>query len=200
MGNSIGLFPTPLGIYDIPKGILKKEDLAVEKELLSTQPNDGNLISTTRSILDNPELKRIKLFIQNSVQDYVVNVCDYKLPDLKLTQSWANLTNTGQFHHEHIHQNSLFSGSFYVRTTEEDIIQFHNSKVHEFSLNVEKQNPYNSDTWWMPATTGRLYIFPSNLKHSVPPVYHATTRVSISFNVFPNSPIGSVINSNYLPL
>ena len=200
MGDSIGLFPIPIGIYDIPNGVLKKENLAVETELLLRRPNDGNTISSTRAILDNPKLKRIKLFIENSLQDFVVNICEYELPELKITQSWANLTTTGQFHHEHIHQNSLFTGSFYVNTVEEDIIQFHNSRVHEFSLNVVKQNPFNSDTWWLPATQGRLYIFPSNLKHSVPFIRHSTARVSISFNVFPNSSFGSFDNSNYLPL
>ena len=45
-------------------------------------------------------------------------------------------------------------------------------------------NQYNSELWWwLPSEEGRLYIFPSWIKHLVEPNMSDEERISISFNI-----------------
>ena len=44
-------------------------------------------------------------------------------------------------------------------------------------------NPYNADTWWLPAETNKVILFPSSLMHEVGNVKKLMVKVSLAFNV-----------------
>lgn len=115
---------------------------------------------------------------------------------LKVTQAWANLTKTNQFHHAHIHPNSVLSGIFYV--TDECVTTFgiqnpwylggftETSMFIQVSLDVQKCWVHDH----YKASAGDLIIFPSNLHHNVNEHQGEESRVTISFNSFPSGKIG----------
>lgn len=179
------LFPTALGIFDINRALTKNE----LKFILSQKKvvNSGNTTSKDNNILNNIKLKSIKKFIEDSVQEYFANVYVPKNNTfLRITQSWCNYTEPGQYHHKHEHPNSFISGVFYPQANiETDKIFFYKSNYQQLKTPTSQYNQYNSDSWWLEVCTGRLYIFPSHLTHMVETVQGNSTRISLSFNTFP---------------
>ena len=136
-------------------------------------------------------MQDIKQFCLDSLQDYETNAMQSKTSKPRITQSWLNLSRKGQWHHQHSHPNSLWSGVFYVEAEESDRIVFHRSLLPggSFQLETQEFNTANSTTWWIQSRPNTLLIFPSTLQHSVPPT-KAEQRISLSFNTFPTATIG----------
>ena len=179
------LFPTALGLYEIDRELSEDEISFIKGQ--GTRSNMGNTTSVDNTILKNPELKGIKEFIEKSVAEYFKEVYAPKNETtIRITQSWCNYTEPGQFHHKHAHPNSFISGVFYPQANKEtDKIYFYRDGYQQLKTPTENFNPYNSESWWMEAYTGRLFIFPSNLTHMVETVQGTDTRISLSFNTFP---------------
>ena len=188
--NLLSLFPTPVGLFNLNREFTKEELEYVNG--LEMRPNAGNLTSKENYILKKKELKSVKKFIEESLEQYFTTV--FKPQDnvkLCITQSWINFTKKGQWHHKHAHPNSLVSGVFYFSANEKsDKIYFNKEEYQRIKLNPTEYNAYNSETWWLEANTGRLIIFPSELSHNVAPVEEDETRISLSFNTFPKGVIG----------
>lgn len=189
------LFPTAIGMYLL-------EDKVTEKELnfvknLEARPNTGNKTSVENYLFkDCPELKRIYRFVNNCVIEYFTEVY---APNTKVmpyvTQSWANFTEKGQYHHKHEHPNSFISGVFYLSADPKlDKIYFYKNNYQQIKLTTDKWNDWNSESWWFEAETNKLIIFPSNLTHMVHTVESDVTRISIAFNTFLKGVIGDYKN------
>lgn len=190
-----GLFPTPLGIYEIGREYTKEELECLDT--LEWLNNVGNKTSTKNDILNLPSMGFVKQFIEESIDDYVKQTYDFEgNAKLHLTQSWVNITKSGGNHHMHTHQNSIVSGTLYLKGNENDIINFYDP-VSNGLMNAawhfpsKEFNEYNSKMWWMPATAGTLYLWPSNVMHGVPKVEGKKNRYSLSFNTFISGTIGS---------
>ena len=188
--NLLSLFPTPVGLFNLNREITK-EELAFIKGL-EMRPNMGNTTSVENYILKKKELKGIKKFIEESLEQYFISVFQPQdTVKLCITQSWINFSTKGQWHHKHAHPNSFVSGVFYFSANERsDKIYFSKEEYQRIKLNPKEYNAYNSETWWLEANTGRLIIFPSELSHNVAPVEEEETRISLSFNTFPKGVIG----------
>jgi uncharacterized protein (TIGR02466 family) len=194
------LFPTPVGFFTLDKPILKTESNFILKQ--KTRPNTGNLTSENYEILNAPQLKRIKAFVEASVDAYFKDVYSpAQKIKLRITQSWCNYSKPGQWHHRHAHPNSFISGVLYVQSDpEKDKIFFHKTGFQQLKTPVKDWNTFNSDSWWFEAIPNRLVIFPSSLEHSVEIVQGDLTRVSLSFNTFPVGHWGEDISMTGLNL
>jgi uncharacterized protein (TIGR02466 family) len=161
--------------------------------------NTGNLRSVDSYIFrNNPELSEIHDFCVNSINEMVKEV--YKpinQLEFYITQSWLNITNTGAFHHEHVHPNSLISGAFYISTVKDDRIHFHSDKERDLFLEqfpTEDYQRFNSSMFWFGVNDQELAMFPSYLRHSVPKNETKQTRVSLAFNTWAKGSLGSELN------
>ena len=187
--NTLNLFPTAVSLFD-HEGLSKKEIEFLKKQKI--RDNTGNKTSVDNYILNNKELKKLKRFIENCVNQYFKliyqpknNVSPY------ITQSWCNYTKEGEFHHKHAHPNSFISGVFYVQADKEkDRIYFFKEKYEGIVVTPKIYNSYNSESWWVPINTNNLVIFPSSLPHMVGQVT-GEERISLSFNTFFKGEIGS---------
>ena len=189
----VNLFPTAVGMFD-----LSREFTEVERNYLLNQehaPNMGNTTSKFRFILRDDSMIDLRAFVQNSIDAYFNNViAPSKDASLYVTQSWTNYSKKGQWHHAHEHPNSILSGVFYIQTDNVDKIYFEKNHYEQIQFPTENFNLYNSKSWWLEATQGRLVLFPSSLRHNVPPVETDHTRVSLSFNTFAKGLIGAEEN------
>ena len=193
----VSLFPTALGMFNLGRDLTEEEKAVLLNQ--ETGPNMGNRTSIERFVLRNPALVDLKNFIQKSVDEYFNEiVAPSKDASLYVTQSWLNYTDKNQWHHSHEHPNSILSGVFYVQSTDKDKIYFEDNKYRQIEFPTERYNSFNSRTWWIEATQGRLVIFPSSLRHNVSPVETDTTRVSLSFNTFARGTIGAQENLTLL--
>lgn len=184
------LFPTPIGFFDLDR-VLSDSELEYIKQL-PQRSNMGNTSSADNYILEHTQLLELKMFFDQAVSDYFHKVYSPKYQvDLRITQSWANYTNTGQFHHKHEHPNSFVSGVFYVDTDpEQDRIYFYRSGYQQIKFLTENWNEFNSESWWFTAEPNKLLLFPSHLTHMVETKQGENTRISVSFNTFPVGTVG----------
>ncbi len=107
-----------------------------------------------------------------------------------LNNAWININQKDNSNQVHTHPNNILSGVYYVKTPEKcgNIVFRHPGfdmmeRDWEEIVSDSDHNVYNSDTWWLPAKTNTLYIFPSWIKHLVGPNMSDEERISISFNV-----------------
>jgi hypothetical protein len=90
-----------------------------------------------------------------------------------------------------MHPNSFVSGVFYPQSDKEtDKIYFYKDGYEPLKIPTQNYNNWNSDSWWLEADPGRLYLFPSSLNHMVETVNGTDTRISLSFNTFPVGIVG----------
>jgi uncharacterized protein (TIGR02466 family) len=184
------LFPTPIGRFELPDSITKKEF-----EYIAALPrcdNQGNETSTNNYLLREPELKRLSSICEQAAHDFFQKVYAPKnIINLYMTQSWANYTQPNRHHHKHLHDNSIISGVLYVSTDEAtDRIYFYKDKQTHWHIPSDNYNPWNSEQWWYPVKSNTLLLFPSYLTHMVLPKQTPGTRISISFNSFFKGMIG----------
>jgi uncharacterized protein (TIGR02466 family) len=194
------LFPIALGLYELSRDFTENEMKFIKNQ--ETRNNMGNTTSVDNNLLDREELKDVRSFVEDAVAEYFKTVYAPK-QDTKLciTQSWCNYTEPGQFHHKHAHPNSFLSGVLYPQANAEtDKIYFYKDGWQQLKTPTEEWNPYNSDSWWMEAYTGRMFIFPSNLTHMVETVQGKDTRISLSFNTFPTGNFGDALSLTGLDL
>ena len=195
--NVFGLFPTPVLESNLDRELTTNELEFINSLKHDTRINQGgNLASTLKYVLNCPELSELQKFIQHHLDFYVDSVL-YPKHEFKLhiTQSWVNWTDKGQGHHKHYHRNSFLSGVFYINANgEHDKLYFANETNSQFvdvDINSKDFNIFNSNKWWVPASTGKLYIFPSGTRHFVEPVTTDETRISLAFNTWFSGTIGN---------
>lgn len=184
------LFPTAVGAFELGRDLSKLEQKFLFN--LESHSNTGNTVSTNNYVLRDKRLSSLGSFFNNSLQEYIQTTLSLKDEvSLNVTQSWVNYTKKGQFHHKHAHPNSIISGVFYIQAVKDiDKIYFFNENYKQIRIYPKEYNLYNSESWWLPATTGTLYLFPSHLTHMVEQVTTDDTRISLSFNTFYRGTIG----------
>ena len=188
------LFPQPVGMYKLDRDLTEKElDFIKGQE---TRPNMGNATSTNNTILRHKAMTKLRDFIESSVSNYFATVYNPKHKvNLRITQSWTNYTEPGQWHHKHAHPNSFVSGVFYPQANKKtDKIYFYRDGFQMVKLPPENYNSWNSESWWFDVGTGDLILFPSSLEHMVETVQGDQTRISLSFNTFPVGNIGEEVS------
>lgn len=184
------LFPTAVGFFKLDNDITPSELSFVKS--LEQRTNLGNTTSKNNYILKLPELKRLSDFVQKSIEEYITEIYNPK-HDVRpvVTQSWANYTKPGQYHHKHSHPNSFVSGCVYV-AAKGDRIYFYKEQYQQIKLVTDNYNPYNSESWWFEVNEGDVILFPSSLTHMVQTLEkNKEERISISFNTFLKGTIGS---------
>lgn len=188
--NLYNIFPTTIGMFNLERDLTTEE-----KEFLKNQErrsNAGNTTSKDNYLLRNENLKDLNSFFTESVNKYFADIYQPKYDvSLYITQSWANYTEQGQWHHKHQHPNSFISGVFYVDADiTNDRIYFYRDRYDQIKIIPKEWNITNSDSWWFEAGTGRLVLFPSSLTHMVEVKQHEGTRISLSFNTFLKGTLG----------
>lgn len=194
-----GIFPKPVYFSDFRE--FKQEEIDFIKNL-ETKPNEGNKTSSNHYILEDERLKELKDFVLKEVNRFFQLVWRPREKDnlkVHITQSWANFTEKGQWHHKHAHANSFISGVLYITVDEKfDRISFFNDGYNHFVIpiddsNVNNYNAFNSTAWWFPVKNSKLVMFKSDLTHMVPLIEESTyegTRISVSFNTYLRGKIG----------
>ena len=202
------LFPQPVVISSYGRNyekelewIREQDSRVVEQREFTTQSRFSPARQSVNSfILDAPELKKIRTFIETKLNEYVTHVLGSK-DKFVITQSWFNKSKKGESHSEHSHPNSIVSGVWYpVINKQLPPLQFMKTPSKQIVFNVEKYNNFNSETFLLPLNPGELVIFPSTLSHSVPPNKYDEERISLSFNTWVKGNMGTIESLTYLPV
>jgi uncharacterized protein (TIGR02466 family) len=189
----LGLFPTPMMIVNLEEAIDHREIkklLKVEKDTDNLLINENRNYFTRENNILNTLLKTkstLKELFQKHVDIFIKETMGEGDAKLKIHLSWMNFNPKGTSHHKHIHPNSIVSGVFYIRTNEKSG-NFHvhrdDFKSRMIRDRITNYNDFNYDFYYFTPKPYDLYLFPSNLSHSVMPNESDETRVSLSFNTF----------------
>jgi len=188
----VSLFCTPLMVYGENRKFKNSELEHIISLEQNKKKNQSNYRSKSNKVLNSPELAALREYIQNGVNYYAHQFLDISANSVQfyITQSWCNFNMPGESHHLHHHPNSLISGIFYIQGTQAPI-QFHrHDRLFPLDFNYESNNLYNGDIVSLNLIPGRLYLFPSLLRHSVKENSSDTTRISLSFNTFARGQFG----------
>ena len=189
------LFPTPVyqNFLEFRPSELKSMidyvsnlDWASDKDIYEG-PN-GETTKLEADLLSEPELENLRKKIDEEVYNFAKSLqIDFSKHGLKRINSWGNLQKKGNYIKEHRHNNTQFSGVFYLQTPENsgDII-------------FTTRNATWINSYWEPSLTGYddlnsfekrfspqqcgIFLFPANLDHYVTPSHSEEERYSISFN------------------
>ena len=188
-----GIFPIPIYLTNIDRPFTKEELKFVYNQKNKVVANDGNTSSKDNYILNRKEFKDIKELLLKCCKDYLKKIVSPKNDiEIYITQSWLNFTETNQYHHRHLHPNSVISGVLYFDCNSlYDKIVFVNPRSYEqIKPEIKEYNLWNSETWFYPLETGKLIMFPSSLSHQVDTKIGNNTRISLAFNTFYKGTIG----------
>ena len=189
------LFPTPVyqNFLEFRPSELKSMidyvsnlDWASDKDIYEG-PN-GETTKLEADLLSEPELENLRKKIDEEVYNFAKSLqIDFSKHGLKRINSWGNLQKKGNYIKEHRHNNTQFSGVFYLQTPENsgDII-------------FTTRNATWINSYWEPSLTGYddlnsfekrfspqqcgIFLFPAHLDHYVTPSQSEEERYSISFN------------------
>ncbi len=189
------LFPTPVyqNFLEFRPSELKSMidyvsnlDWASDKDIYEG-PN-GETTKLEADLLSEPELENLRTKIDEEVHNFAQSLqIDFSKHGLKRINSWGNLQKKGNYIKEHRHNNTQFSGVFYLQTPENsgDII-------------FTTRNATWINSYWEPSLTGYddlnsfekrfrpqqcgIFLFPAHLDHYVTPSHTEEEIYSISFN------------------
>lgn len=161
---------------------------------LEFEPNVLNTISVDKNIFDIAEFADIKQVLTEECKSYLRNLqIGHKFTDLKITNSWVNITEPGQGHHKHMHQFSVVSGVLYLDDNPDNLKFSIETSVPQIPYFLENDDAFYSLETFIGKESNlknHLLLFLSNRQHFVQAV--DSQRRSIAFNTFWNGRTGDL--------
>ena len=125
-------------------------------------------LSVNSDVLQLKELKRLKDFIKESLNDYVSNVLEIN-NTFSFCQSWSTIQNGKTKHPSHTHPNHLISSVYYVKTKKTELTFNINKSIlqdgYYFKYDVKNHNVFNSHSYNVILKQGDIIFFPAQLHH-----------------------------------
>jgi len=192
----ISIFPTSLLVCTY-KDDFKKEFKHIRNLEYTDQQVTGVFRSKDSYLMKHPELSKIKEFLLESLDKYTNLIVKTK-QKASITQAWVQRNPYGSFTHEHTHANSLISGVFYFRNDDHAAITFTVDTVARIRPQIETYTRLNAESFTFKPLSGDVILFPSGLRHSVPPNPKKESRYSLAFNSFSFTELGTEAGSTHL--
>lgn len=193
----ISLFPVPLYVSKIAIDSFAMTSIIKNLEF-KDMPIGGGQISISKQILNLDTFREIRKQIIDNLNNFTKNCLHIVDCDFYVKSSWIIRLSKGNYSNVHTHGNSLISGVLYLQSDENSSLlnfskdaKYNNLFSGTIVPNYKKYNNFNSDSYTATTETGTLYLFPSNLSHSVPEHNSYQIRYSLSFDCFAKGKFGN---------
>jgi len=161
----------------------------IYKTVGETTENNAS-ISNSLKVLESPELKFLKDILTYESKMFLQDYMKYDQCDFTISTSWISKTNKNETSHFHNHNNSFYSGIFYVDTNSDSgNIMFENFENKTFKINTKEKHIFNCNSYTFVPENKMLLLFPSEVHHKILDSF-SNTRYSLAFNILPKGTIG----------
>ncbi len=197
--ETVGLFPTAMQISMLPEAAVLKKDLMREVQKIRKSTPNGRPDSWSSSVYttlftddklhENPAFQPLTDHILGEAKVFGETLgIDLDNFELAFKDCWFNIYGWKDGQEVHIHNNSIISGSYYLRIPEgASGLVVHSPVMECMYLPPQKEtNPYNTGFDEIFVEEGLIVLFRSNLKHSVKSNTINKERIIISFNIITN--------------
>jgi uncharacterized protein (TIGR02466 family) len=199
--NIVPLFPTPL--YTSSFKITDNEKQQLYKQEFERVQADNGYVTVNKCILDLPQFLKIKTDIEKRFHNYLDNVLyvdrtqEYPPLEFYITNSWVVKQVSGDWGHQHSHQNSLFAGIIYLDVSHDTgEITFHDKPAsgklfpHLFHIPMKKQTLITANAMAFQPKNDDIFLFPSHLEHTIGKHTGTMIRYSLAFNFWFKGKLG----------
>jgi len=150
------------------------------------------LVSKNQNLLMDENYSSIKEYCDFAVNDYAYNVLSVaQSVRLKLACSWMVIEYPGAMTSKHLHQNSIFSGVFFLKSNLNagDLVLSHPlSMPTAFTSTISPELVHydilNSKNFVHSAQDNDIIVFPSHVEHEVTKNMSNEIQCCIAFNYF----------------
>jgi uncharacterized protein (TIGR02466 family) len=198
------IFPTTVGKISLSDSLIETIISKWGEEKGHTIPNVKNYTGVNNYFLDNPKLLHIKEYLEVLLTSYLHEIYRPYSKDIEIyiTQSWINIAQKGQGHHEHYHPNSILSAVIFLDIDKGDCTTFIKERDHlSLRLIPEEYTLGNSSSWKVgDVNTNDMLVFPSQLSHEAQSVKSSRERITLAFNTFISGTVGDSTQLSELKL
>ena len=185
-GDNIFTYECPEREYKSLKDFNKTIDWASVKHRGQQTQSGRSYIPESQSLHHIEQLSELHLWATKCINDTRARLSwrEETIPELAISQSWLNRSDTGEKHHKHIHPLSILSAILYM--TEPAETEFIAPSIYALPQIIapDKKSQFASNSTTFKAKEKTLVIFPSSLKHGVGPNLEAFSRYTFSVNTW----------------
>lgn len=166
--------------------------------------NVDNLISTSYDFFNRDFLIVEKAALEAEVRHYLDTSLGIKglYENILITESWANVTEAGQSHHDHMHPFSIVSGTLFLDNNPDNLNLFIETNTPDLPFFLPKNKTYVDLKTLLPDIgvdaeesknlQHHIVLFLSNWHHNVSAVpENSPPRRSIAFNTMWSGRVGA---------
>ena len=145
--------------------------------------NDYNNVDTSHNVINLHNKDNFKELF-DSILDYskyfLKEIGYDNISNIKINNSWFNISKKNDYLQKHIHKGSLISGAFYIKSGKNDTIDFFDN--NDMIIDSERCTQFSGGAFSFDCTPGRLLLFKSSLEHGTPK-QTSEEKIVISFNI-----------------
>lgn len=190
--------------------VIDFDNVRVQFDKLCFTYNVKNAISTDMGFFNKEHLAETKNALECECEQFLINAYGIReFTNLKMTESWGNVTHFNEWHHEHKHPFSVVSGVLFLDNNPENFNLHLECFVEQIPYFMEQRNLFlpisaliednGIDIKSANNLKNHLVLFLSNTAHFVNQVHGVENRRTIAFNTFwsgmtgiPNEPLASI--------
>lgn len=164
-------------------------ELTTKKVIQDNGSHQNGMLSVNSSHKTFDQLQNLDEF--KPLVDEINKLASQYLTELGYTQEfqkniyianmWCNISYAGDFIFPHVHGNSVISGAFYVKSTENNKIRFFNN-LQNMMPKAQEYNILNYEYCDYDCTPGRILLFSSDFLHGTEKQLDGE-KIVLSFNL-----------------
>ena len=178
------IFPTNLFLIED----FYKSDITSMKKYISdlwvNRDYDENWQTKSADLHKQKEFKEFAELVISTSKE-ILNILKYDVEDVVITDMWATVLKSGQFHPPHTHSNNFLSGVWYLHSAQGASIVFRDPRpaADVIMPRLKESIIANASLLSYASKQNRAIFFPSWLPHYVKPNKSTANRISIAWNI-----------------
>ena len=158
-------------------------ETVIKKYSVNLNRNDYHYVDSSYQI-ENLHTKKEFVDLFNIIiihsKKFLTHLGYHYLENIKILDSWFNISKQDDYLQKHIHNGSLISGAFYIKSNVNDVISFYDQI--DVTQVPDRNSLISYSEYRLECKPGRLLLFKSSLEHGTPKQKNGE-KIVVSFNI-----------------